>query len=217
MSGEQGKAGVLVLVDAENQTVEWTKKALDKAKELGTVAEVRAFGDFRATDNGYADLCIEEGIHCEQVFSIPRKNASDIHLCMYAVERLSDDSWGTLVLVSGDGDFLPLVQHLHRKNKRVVGVAKNVNNRLARACDEFVCEPRATLGIVDAIVDILGASEDNSMSLADLGNNLKQRNSSLIPLNFGFKSLTEAVESDPKRLRIVSGRKTVKCVVGLVH
>ena len=216
MSSQQEKPGVLVLVDAENQSVEWTKKALDKAKELGVVAEVRAFGDFRTTDNRYADLCIEEGIHCEQVFSIPRKNASDIHLCMYAVERLSDDDWGTLVLVSGDGDFLPLVQHMHRKKKRVIGVAKKVNNRLARACDEFVCEPRATLTIIDAIVSILGAREDKTMSLADLGNALKQRNSSLIPLNFGFKSLTEVIESDPQRLRVVSGYKTVKCVVGLV-
>ena len=206
---------VLVLVDAENQTVEWTRKALEKAKEIGSIVEVRAFGDFRITDARYADLCIEEGIHCEQVFSIPRKNASDIHLCMYAVERLSVEDWGTLVLVSGDGDFLPLVQHMHRKNKKVIGVAKKVNNRLAHACDEFVCEPRGA-SLSDAIVEILDARDDKTILLADLGHALKQRNSSFIPKNFGFKSLTEVIESVPRRLKVVSGYKTAKCTVGLV-
>lgn len=207
--------GVLVLVDAENQTVEWTRKALEKAKEIGTVVEIRAFGDFRTTDARYADLCLDEGIHCEQVFSIPKKNASDIHLCMYAAERLADDDWGTLVLVSGDGDFLPLVQHIHRRKKKVIGVAKKVNNRLARACDEFVCEPRASSSISDAVVDILEARDDKTILMADLGHALKQRNSSLIPRNFGFKSLTEVIESEPARTKIVSGYKTAKCVVGL--
>ena len=208
--------GVIVLIDAENQGVEWSKKALQKAKELGSVVDVRAFGDFRCTDRGYADLSLDEGVHCEQVFSMPKKNAADIHLCMYAVERLSAGDWDVLVLVSGDGDFLPLVRYLHRKKKTVVGVAEQVNPKLARACDEFVCDPGdAAVSIVDAAADIIQSRDEGTILLSDLGNALKLRDSSLIPRNFGFATLTRVIESAPDRLKIVSGRKTSRCMVSV--
>lgn len=109
------------------------------------------------------------------------------------------------------------MQHLHRKSKRVIGVAECVNTRLARVCDEFVCKPQpTTTDIVDTVIDVLLSREEGTMPLADLGHALKQRDSSLIPRNYGFASLTGVIESEPQKLRFVSGYKTSKCVVGVV-
>ncbi len=67
-----------------------------------------------------------------------KKGDWDIGIAMDAIElapRLD-----TIVLVSGDGDFLPLVEHLKRAlgcRVEVMAFGKSTNAKLAEAADEF--------------------------------------------------------------------------------
>lgn len=69
------------------------------------------------------------------------KNVADMQLVVDAMETLLHDSqYDVYVLISGDRDFLPLVQALRRLGRKVVGVGlkKSSSGTLVSLCDEFV-------------------------------------------------------------------------------
>jgi uncharacterized LabA/DUF88 family protein len=75
-----------------------------------------------------------------QVFADGSKKGDwDIGIAMDMIElapRLD-----TLVLVSGDGDFVPLVEHLKRAmgcRVEVIAFGKSTSSKLRNACDEFI-------------------------------------------------------------------------------
>ena len=64
-----------------------------------------------------------------------------MQLVVDAVETLIDGySFETYVLVTGDRDFMPLVQTLRKRGKHVVGVGVRhaTSTSLANLCDEYV-------------------------------------------------------------------------------
>ena len=206
---------VLVLIDAENQNSEWARRAIIKGTELGCVGEIRAFGNFQLVDRGYAELSLEFGVKCEQVFSAPRKNGCDIAICIAAIESAASGDWDVLVLATGDGDFTALVQHLRRRGKTVVGVAERAHSSLSRVCNEFVCTPDVPESMISHIREILQQKDGEPVSLCHLGVLLRQRNSSLIPRNYGFASLTKVLESAAEEF-VISAKGTPVCAVRLV-
>ena len=69
------------------------------------------------------------------------KNAVDIRLTIDAVEYVYERPYvDTFILVSGDRDFIHLLKHLRKHDKRVIGVAPAVSasEDLAELCDRFV-------------------------------------------------------------------------------
>ena len=69
------------------------------------------------------------------------KNTADIHLALDALEMVfSRVSPETVVIASGDRDFVPLVQKLKRYGTHVIGMAVEnaVSPVLAQACNSFV-------------------------------------------------------------------------------
>ena len=62
----------------------------------------------------------------------------DIHMAVDMVENACDDNFDIAVLVSGDGDFVPAVRSVKKKNKIVKNVYfKNSSSRnLKNFCDE---------------------------------------------------------------------------------
>ena len=74
-----------------------------------------------------------------QVYSSGMKKADwDVGMAVDAI-RLSQ-SVDTIVLVTGDGDFLPLVEYLqgHGKQVEVFAFAKSASGKLKEKADDFI-------------------------------------------------------------------------------
>jgi hypothetical protein len=68
------------------------------------------------------------------------KNAADIQIAVDAMETLiTHPDIGVYVLVSGDGDFTPLVRRLREFGKRVIGVGteNSASRRLVAVSHEY--------------------------------------------------------------------------------
>ena len=129
-----------VLIDDENVglgSVEWL---FDQVSNLGRILIRRAYSDWSKGGN-VRDQLLEFGIEPVHVFqaSSSGKNASDIRLAIDAIDLLYSSPVDTFVIVSGDGDFLPLVNKLRSSGKMVIGAGrqKSTSATLVKACDRF--------------------------------------------------------------------------------
>ncbi|HZK36355.1 MAG TPA: NYN domain-containing protein, partial [Aeromicrobium sp.] len=132
---------VAVFIDAENLFKGYGKLEIpdmsmaDILKQLedaasreagaGSIAVSRAFADWNALGlENYRRDVERSGVETVQVFSagIASKNAADIVLVVDCLRYASDlEQLEVFIIVSGDGDFVPLVRRLHELNKYVVG------------------------------------------------------------------------------------------------
>lgn len=152
---------VAVFIDAENLFKGYGKLEIpdvsmaDILKQLedatareagaGSIAVSRAYADWNAL--GLEDFRRDverSGVATVQVFSagIASKNAADIELVVDCLRLASDlEQLEVFVVVSGDGDFVPLVRRLHELDKYVVGATltgHRVNSLLEREVDQYV-------------------------------------------------------------------------------
>ena len=140
MSQSSGDRQVAVLIDDENVglgSVEWL---FDQVSNLGRILIRRAYSDWSKGGN-VRDQLLEFGIEPVHVFqaSSSGKNASDIRLAIDAIDLLYSSPVDTFVIVSGDGDFLPLVNKLRSSGKMVIGAGrqKSTSTTLVKACDRY--------------------------------------------------------------------------------
>ncbi|MCC7018862.1 MAG: NYN domain-containing protein [Ardenticatenales bacterium] len=81
------------------------------------------------------------------------KNSVDMYLCIDMMKTLhAFGNIGTYVLVTGDRDFIPLVNAIRQQGKRtvVIGVAQATANHLAQSADEFLFYSQVDEDIVNA-------------------------------------------------------------------
>ena len=140
MSQSSGDRQVAVLIDDENVglgSVEWL---FDQASNLGRILIRRAYSDW-SKGGKVRDQLLEFGIEPVHVFQASNsgKNASDIRLAIDAIDLLYSSPVDTFVVVSGDADFLPLVNKLRSSGKMVIGAGrqKSTSATLVKACDRF--------------------------------------------------------------------------------
>jgi len=131
---------VAVFVDAENlfkgygklvippvPMSEIIRRIVDAAEReagAGRIAVARAYADWN--NPGLAEYQREvelSRVTTVQVFpaGIQTKNAADIQLVVDSLKYADDESLEVFAIVSGDGDFVPLVRRLHELGKYVVG------------------------------------------------------------------------------------------------
>ncbi|MET3720641.1 NYN domain-containing protein [Arthrobacter sp. UYEF21] len=113
----------------------------------GQTAVARAYANWARGDMaGYRRQLLAGSIKPVQVFSFDHstKNAADIELVVDALEVAADMPWIELfVIVSGDGDFVPLIRRLHALGKRSFvattshPAAGAVNKLLPSVADRF--------------------------------------------------------------------------------
>ncbi|WLQ07371.1 NYN domain-containing protein [Arthrobacter oryzae] len=113
----------------------------------GRTALTRAYANWaRADMAGYRSQLQAHNIKPVQIFSFDQssKNAADIELVVDALEVAADMPWIDLfVIVSGDGDFVPLLRRLHALGKRSLVAtttqpkAGAVNKILQSVADHF--------------------------------------------------------------------------------
>ena len=152
---------VAVFIDAENlfkgygkleipdismeQILEQLETAAAREAGAGSIALARAYADWGALGlEDYRRDVERAGVETVQVFSVSKaeKNAADIVLVVDALRAAGDlDQLEVFVIVSADGDFVPLVRRLHELDKYVIGATladHPVNNVLEREVDQYV-------------------------------------------------------------------------------
>lgn len=123
---------------------------MDKCNEFGRVVVARAFADWNRQSSAMIPALMSNGFDPVYVPSFYtnengkqdlRKNAVDMYLAIDAMDVLHNRTTvDTFILLTGDSDFLPLVNSIRRAGNRVIaiGVDGTVSSHLAQAVDEFI-------------------------------------------------------------------------------
>lgn len=119
--------------------------AVAREAGAGGIALARAYADWNAIGlEDYRREVERSRVETVQVFSVSKaeKNAADIVLVVDCLRAATDlEHLEVFVIVSADGDFVPLVRRLHELNKFVVGATlanHPVNNVLEQEVDHYV-------------------------------------------------------------------------------
>jgi len=118
---------------------------LSELEEKGRILVKRAYADWGYFKDYRSDL-LQQGVEPVQVFAASRdregwKNGADIRIAIDAIEtafRAPDIT--DFVLVSGDSDFLSLVNRLRENGKMVwgMGLRSSSSQYLMKSCDHFI-------------------------------------------------------------------------------
>jgi uncharacterized LabA/DUF88 family protein len=115
---------------------------VDLAATFGPLAIDRAYCNWQFFGR-YRDALLQNAIDLVQLFPPGgmAKNGADIRLCLDAAEDLARfPHIRTVVVVSGDSDFIPLSQKVKAAGRRLVGVGTlaATNRHWAASCHEFL-------------------------------------------------------------------------------
>lgn len=137
---------------------------VDLAASLGPLVINRAYCNWQFMGR-YRDALLQAGMELIQLFPPggSAKNGADIRLCLDALEDL--DRWrhiGTVLVVGGDSDFMPLAQKIKASGRTLVGVGtqRSTNRHWATSChqfhyyDDLVPVPPQALPATDAAPDV---------------------------------------------------------------
>lgn len=114
---------------------------MDLAASFGPVAINRAYCNWQFFGR-YRDTLLQNAMELIQLFppGASTKNGADIRLCLDAAEDIARFSpIGTVVVVGGDSDFMPLTQKIRAAGRVLVGVGtrKATNRHWAKSCHAF--------------------------------------------------------------------------------
>ncbi len=233
-----GSAQVAVFVDFENLVLGAVKELPDQAnpapyealtrlcRGYGNASVRRAYADWaNPRFGGHQDDLAMNGVDLIQVARVgfQNKNAADIRMAVDAMETLIvHPEISVFVLVSGDGDYSPLVQRLREFGKWVVGVGTeaNASRKLVSVCSEYKywgtlvaeVEPEVRPA-VNAAFDIATAEqllvrafeESNAemMTAGGLKSKMLALDASFDEHNYGARSFRAFLAMLPKRVEVV--------------
>lgn len=123
---------------------------VEKAADYGRVIIARAYADWyryqRVTNalyaNGIEPVYVPTYYYGqERKKATAIKNSVDIHMVIDAMRTVyTHDNIDTYIFVTGDRDFIPLVNAIRQKGKEciIIGVAEASSSHLAQSADEFI-------------------------------------------------------------------------------
>ena len=111
------------------------------AASLGPIAINRAYCNWQYFGR-YRDALLHHSMELMQLFppGAAAKNGADIRLSLDAIEDVTRFGHiGTVVIVSGDSDFMPLAQKIKATGRKVVGLGarSTTNTHWASSCHGF--------------------------------------------------------------------------------
>lgn len=114
---------------------------VELSASFGPIAINRAYCNWQFYGR-YRDALLHSGIELIQMFppGASAKNGADIKLCLDTLEDIGRFGHiGTVVIVGGDSDFMPLAQKIKAAGRRLIGVGarKNTNRHWASSCHTF--------------------------------------------------------------------------------
>jgi hypothetical protein len=125
---------------------------IELAASYGPVVINRAYCNWQFFGR-YRDALLQGAVELIQLFPPGQsaKNGADIKLCLDAAEDISRfPHIGTVLIVGGDSDFMPVAQKVKAAGRTLVGVGtrRSTNRHWAKSCHDFryyesVVEPEA--------------------------------------------------------------------------
>ncbi|RYE41149.1 MAG: NYN domain-containing protein [Hyphomicrobiales bacterium] len=114
---------------------------VELASSFGPIAINRAYCNWQYCGR-YRDALLQSAIELIQLFppGPSAKNGADIKLCLDATEDLARfPHLGTIIIVGGDSDFMPVSQKIKAAGRTLVGLGtrKSTNRHWAKSCHEF--------------------------------------------------------------------------------
>lgn len=114
---------------------------VELASSFGPIAINRAYCNWQYFGR-YRDALLQSAVELIQLFppGSSAKNGADIKLCLDAVEDISRfDHIGTILIVGGDSDFMPVSQKIKAAGRTLIGIGtrKSTNRHWAKSCHEF--------------------------------------------------------------------------------
>src|SRR3954469_16182161 len=114
---------------------------VEVASSFGPIAINRAYCNWQFFGR-YRDQLLQNAVELIQLFPPggAAKNGADIRLCLDAMEDVARfPHIGTVLIVGGDSDFMPVSHKIKAAGRTLVGVGtrKSTNKHWAKSCDEF--------------------------------------------------------------------------------
>jgi len=185
---------------------------------FGKVAFRKAYADWsNAKLRKAATELQRNGVEMQHVVRGQNKNLTESLLALQAMYTVAVyPNLTGVVIVSGDGDYLALVNQLKTRGLSVIGVGAdgNANSSWSRNCDEYlVCNaaapaPAEKKSSNKAAAATIPASEKNQIIstlkelipvngilLPDLEDKLKENHPDFAPENYHFRDLSEFLQS----------------------
>ncbi|HUQ13519.1 MAG TPA: NYN domain-containing protein [Novosphingobium sp.] len=222
---------IALLIDADNASAAGIDSVLTVLAELGQVNIRRVYGNWAKPGlKNWATLTNRYGLRPQQQFDLTKgKNATDMAMTIDALDLLYQGKVDGFGIMSSDSDFTPLATRLRQDGLVVYGFGNSrTPEAFKTACTRFIDvgaliatdsresaapaaddDPPATAAPVDdALIDLLGAAwkaakrdEAGFASLNEVGNIAGNR-SSFDVRNYGFKRLSELMESLRDRFKV---------------
>ncbi len=114
---------------------------VDLAASFGPISINRAYCNWQFFGR-YRDTLLQNAVELVQLFPPggAAKNGADIKLCLDATEDIGRFGHiGTVIIVGGDSDFMPVSQKIKAAGRTLIGVGtrKSTNRHWAKSCHEF--------------------------------------------------------------------------------
>ena len=224
-----------VLIDADNVSDKYIRLILDELSNDGIITYKRIYGDWtRPALGSWKSVLLDYSITPIQQYGYTTgKNATDSAMIIDAMDILYTGNVEGFCIVSSDSDFTRLASRLREAGKFVIGMGeRKTPAAFVAACNRFTYlevlaqqpadeedvpllepvagEDRMALPAIKAA--ILAIAEETSddegwASVSDIGNILLQRFPDFDVRSYGFKKLTQFVDSlDLFEMRTVTGR-----------
>lgn len=215
---------VAVFIDLENihysslnnyaETPNWSK-IVDTCKKYGRIVSIQAFGDWIAFSKEVPEIQ-RNGI--QPVFvplSQDGKSSLDCYLTVSAMKLFyQNTALDTIILASGDRDYIPMLAELKALGKRIIilAVPDTLSQDLTRIADDVISYEsnqdntnkndgsHDLVADTQFIIDTLKSLEKQSfqerwVNLAMIGLELKRRNPSFSHQNHGYAKLVEMLDA----------------------
>lgn len=168
------KNSVNIYVDNQNikLNLELANLLLTFAKIQGALHRANIY-DFWPDNNPNASQKYLEnlGFNCISVIS-PLKDCADYQLVFDCIGDLDGDGWpNIIILVSGDGDFQPLVSHLKKIGIKAIVFARkgNVKKTLIDAANEF--------HLIEELPKLIGSQNQSQNNMSEPNGESKKKQS----------------------------------------
>jgi|SRR6476661_381577 len=108
--------------DLNDYVLEIVRKLREELSQKGLdCLVINAYADFERLPTAPQGAFYLMGVSTRNVLGTDHKNAADMQLCIDALEVMyTRPDIGTFVLVAGDRDYIPVLQHLRRQARQVL-------------------------------------------------------------------------------------------------
>ncbi len=234
MEPESKQTGIAVFLDVENLAIHAQQQGIDfrvapiveRAGREGRIVFARAYGDFSKPYMSAVKADLQSSVFELSLLptDVKGKNTADVQLALDALEMcLLPAAPTTVVIGSGDRDFVPLVQKIKRYGTFIIGVGLkgSISATLERICDvywyyedlqcraetvtEAIAAPASSQGPVEHAISVLmrALRTVECEGLQTTGGNVKHVMQQLDPAfkvrELGYSKFTAFVEEAARR------------------